>query len=262
MGILNDASSFAATLVRLGRGLYPRVVANQRPDVEHLLELYEYEGCPYCRKVREVLTELDLDYVDRPVAHGSIRRAELKRLGGKVQVPYLIDPNTGTRMYESVDIIGYLNETYGAGRSAGWRMPVPHVVDTISAGLATAVRFGRGLRCRGGLQRGAVLKPLTLYNMEGSPFCRKVREVLCELDLEHVVRNLPKGSPKRAELVQRGGKMQVPYLVDPNTGREMYESDDIVAYLESTYGPPSAASAAGEAQGEAGPRRPGKRASA
>src|SRR5262249_31421632 len=80
------------------------------------------------------------------------------------------------------------------------------------------------------------LQPLTLYNMEGSPYCRKVREVLNELDLEHTVRNVPKGSPKRAELRKRGGKVQVPYLIDPNTGREMYESDDIVAYLEREYG--------------------------
>jgi glutathione S-transferase len=29
--------------------------------------------------------------------------------------------------------------------------------------------------------------------------------------------------------------MQVPYLVDPNTGRAMFESADIVAYLERTY---------------------------
>ena len=29
--------------------------------------------------------------------------------------------------------------------------------------------------------------------------------------------------------------MQVPYLVDPNTGAEMYESDDIVAYLQKRY---------------------------
>jgi glutathione S-transferase len=35
--------------------------------------------------------------------------------------------------------------------------------------------------------------------------------------------------------------MQVPYLIDPNTNREMYESDDIVAYLEAEYGPGSAA---------------------
>ena len=29
--------------------------------------------------------------------------------------------------------------------------------------------------------------------------------------------------------------MQVPYLVDPNSGVEMFESADIVAYLEAHY---------------------------
>jgi glutathione S-transferase len=29
--------------------------------------------------------------------------------------------------------------------------------------------------------------------------------------------------------------MQVPYLVDPNTGKAMFESADIVEYLESEY---------------------------
>ena len=29
--------------------------------------------------------------------------------------------------------------------------------------------------------------------------------------------------------------MQVPYLVDPNTGQALYESDAIVAYLEAEY---------------------------
>jgi glutathione S-transferase len=29
--------------------------------------------------------------------------------------------------------------------------------------------------------------------------------------------------------------MQVPYLADPNTGRELFESADIVRYLEDTY---------------------------
>jgi glutathione S-transferase len=82
----------------------------------------------------------------------------------------------------------------------------------------------------------ADLVPLTLYNMEGSPFCRNVREVLSELDLEFVVRNMPKGSPKRAELIERGGKFQVPYLVDPNHNKEMYESDDITDYLQERYG--------------------------
>jgi glutathione S-transferase len=38
-----------------------------------------------------------------------------------------------------------------------------------------------------------------------------------------------------AELVLRGGKRQVPYLVDDARTVEMYESDDIVAYLKEHY---------------------------
>jgi len=234
MSLANDLTSFAATAVRLGRGVFPRVTTATRSDPPKLLELYDFEGCPYCRKVREVLCELDLDYLTHPVAHGSPRRAELVKRGGKMLAPYLVDPNTRTEMYESDDIIGYLNATYGAGRRAGWRLPVPSILDDVDSMVASAVRLGRGARCRSTRERTGVM-PLILYNMEGSPYCRKAREALSELDLEYVVRNLPKGSPKRASLVERGGKMQVPYLVDPNTGREMYESDGIVAYLEGEY---------------------------
>ena len=45
-----------------------------------------------------------------------------------------------------------------------------------------------------------------------------------------------KGSTRRPELAERGGKELFPYLIDPNTGTEMYESDDINAYLRQTYG--------------------------
>ncbi len=234
MSLVNDMSSFAATLVRLGRGISPRVNADARPDPKRLIELYDFEGCPYCRKVREVFCELDLDYLAHPVAHGSPRRQQLLKLGGKVQVPYLIDPNSGTRRYESDDIIAYLNDTYGGGTRAGWRVPLPSFLDNLNSAVASAVRLARGTRCRQAAPTG--MKPLTLYNMEGSPYCRKVRETLSELDLEYVVRNVPKGSPKRAELEKRGGKVQVPYLIDPNAKVEMYESDDIVAYLEKHYG--------------------------
>lgn len=235
MSLANDLSSFAASVVRLGRGVNPKVTADQRSDPKHLLELYDFEGCPYCRKVREVLCELDLDYLVHSVAHGSPRRKELADLGGKVQVPYLVDPNTHTRLYESDDIVDYLNERYGNGQRAGWSLPVPSVLDDVNSALASAARLGRGTRCRGATARSG-LQPLTLYNMEGSPYCRKVREALSELDLEYVIRNVPKGSPKRAELKKRGGKVQVPYLIDPNTGREMYESDEVIAYLEKQYG--------------------------
>jgi len=236
MSFANDATSFAATLVRLGRGISPVVTTLRRPQPKQLLELYDFENCPYCRKVREVLCELDLDYVEHPVPQGSPRRERLRKLGGKVQVPFLVDPNTHTQLYESDDIIDYLNERYGKGQRAGWRVPVPSLVDDVVSGLASAARYGRGTRARVDTPRHGV-KRLALYNMEGSPYCRKVREVLCELDLEYVVHNVATGSPKREELKKRGGKVQVPYLIDPNSGREMYESDDIVAYLEREYGP-------------------------
>lgn len=234
MSLANDVTSFAATIVRLGRGVFPKVTADRRPDPPKLLELYDFEACPYCRKVREVLSELDLDYLAHPVAHGSPRRAELVKRGGKMMAPYLVDPNTGAEMYESDDIIGYLNASYGAGERAGWRLPVPSILDNAHSALASGFRLGRGQNCtRTEVRRG--LQALTLYNMEGSPYCRKVREALSELDLEYVVRNVPKGSPKRAALMDRGGKMQVPFLVDPNNGRAMYESDDIVSYLRTQY---------------------------
>ena len=233
MAIVDNALSFAASIIRLGRGAFPSPGATERPAPARPLELYDFEACPYCRKVREVLCELDLDYVERPVAQGSPRRAELIRLGGKMQAPYLVDPNTGTRLYESEDINAYLRATYGGERS---RFALPVVVDTITSAVASGVRLARGGRCRVTTERPG-LEPLLLYNMEGSPYCRKVREVLAELDLVYLVRNVPKGSRKREELLRRGGKVQVPYLVDPNTRRELYESDDITAYLESQYGP-------------------------
>jgi glutathione S-transferase len=235
VGLLNDASSYAATLLRAGRGIFPKVTAADRPAPARLLELWEFENCPYCRKVREVLSELDLDYLAHPLPHGHPAWAEFAAREGRHQVPFLVDPNTGRRLYESEDIIRYLNAAYGNGARAGWPLPVPSLLDDAVSALASGVRIGRGTHWRGRALPSAY-QPLTLYDMEGSPYCRKVREVLSELGLPHVVRNVPKGSPKRAELVRRGGKMQVPYLVDPNAGRELYESQDIVAHLEGEYG--------------------------
>jgi glutathione S-transferase len=235
MRLLNDAASFAATIIRLGRGIVPVVTGAQRRTPEQPLELWEFENCPYCRKVREVLCELDLDYVSHPLPHGHPGWRDFAAREGRHQVPFLVDPNTGTRLYESDDIDAYLNASYGNGTRAGWTLPVPSLLDDAVSALASGARIGRGTNYRG-RPLAAGYQDLTLYNMEGSPYCRKVREVLSELALPYVVRNLPKGSPKRDELVRRGGKMQVPYLVDPNTGREMYESDTITAYLDAEYG--------------------------
>ncbi|GBD27721.1 hypothetical protein HRbin30_03076 [bacterium HR30] len=236
MSFVNDASSFLASALRYPRGFDAVVTRAARRTHPKPLELFEFEACPYCRKVREALCELDLDYLCYPVAQGSPRRTRLKRLGGKVQVPYLVDPNQKTALYESDDIVAYLYRHYGseAPRDSGW-LRIPGLFNDGLSFFASAARLGRGRRCRVPNSRRR-LKPLELFNMEGSPYCRKVREVLCELDLEYFVRNVPRGSPQREELKRIGGKIQVPFLIDPNTGTAMYESDEIIDYLEERYG--------------------------
>jgi len=56
------------------------------------------------------------------------------------------------------------------------------------------------------------------------------------MDLDVLVKPCPRGSPFRLEVEDLGGKAQFPFLVDSETGVSMSESDDIIAYLASTYG--------------------------
>ena len=71
--------------------------------------------------------------------------------------------------------------------------------------------------------------------MESSPYCRKVREALTELDVAYICKNAPRGSRAREQLLKEGNKMMVPFLIDPNHGVKMYESDQIAQYLYRTY---------------------------
>jgi len=80
-----------------------------------MLELYQKESCPYCQKVRQRMTELDLDYICRNVSgDGSKKAALLTKLGGMVQVPFLVDSGRDVAMYESDDIIKYLEKNYSS----------------------------------------------------------------------------------------------------------------------------------------------------
>ena len=108
-------------------------------------------------------------------------------------------------------------------------------LDVTTSFLASGARLASGMRV-GPLGPRPEL-PLELYEFEACPFCRKVREALSILDLDAHIRPCPKNGPRfRPHVVERGGKAQFPYLVDPNTGKEMYESDDILRYLFERYG--------------------------
>jgi len=229
---LGDLHSFSVSVARLGRGL---VALSPAREPAQPLELFQFEVCPYCRKVREALTELDLDYVSRSGACGASSRTELVTRGGKALFPYLVDPNTGVEMYESEDIVDYLHATYGKGPRARWRRLLSPL-DTAGSALASGLRL-KSRSVRPGLEgRAQPERLLELWNFEGSPYCRKVREALDVLGLDALVHNVGKRGRRRPRLVALGGKMQVPFLVDPNTGAALYESDDIVTYLHRTYG--------------------------
>jgi len=225
---LDVGTAYLSTLARGGVGLSVTALGARpaRP-----LELYEFEACPFCRKVREALSMLDLEATVYPCPKGGTRfRGEVKRRGGKLQFPYLVDPNAGVEMYESDAIVRHLFARYGDGSvPAALR---PGALTQLSLTLASLARGAKGVRQR---PSHAPEKPLELYSFEASPYCRIVREELCALELPYHLHNVARGSPSREAFRARSGRMQVPYLVDPNTGTALFESADIVRYLESTY---------------------------
>ena len=225
---LDVGTSFAASLARLGGGMQIAALG-KRP--KQRLELYEFEACPYCRKVREALSALDLEAMIYPCPKEGPRfRPEVIRRGGKAQFPYLVDPNTKKALYESNDIVTYLFAEYGDGR-VPLQLRLGPLTD-LSSMAASAWRPAFGARYRPARHPA---KPLELYSFEASPFCRIAREQLCALEIPYVLHNVAKSSPSRAAFIERSGKMMVPYLIDPNTDTEMFESADIVAYLDRTY---------------------------
>ena len=79
-----------------------------------MLTLYIQDGCGYCAKVLAAGEALGIDFDLKHVSDPAISDELIKR-GGKRQMPYLVDDSNGTEMYESDDIIDYLNEHYAKG---------------------------------------------------------------------------------------------------------------------------------------------------
>lgn len=80
-------------------------------EPDQMLEVFQFEGCPYCSKVRQKMTDLGIDFVARQVDPHD--RSRVEKVSGQTNVPVLKDPNTDTVMPESDDIVDYLDEHYG-----------------------------------------------------------------------------------------------------------------------------------------------------
>ncbi len=241
-------SSLVSTL-DLWRGTM-LVHAAQQPRKR--IRLYDLEGDPACRLVREALTALGLDVDIYPCPIGGQRyRPKAEQLAGKGGFPLLLDPNADATLTGSRTIIGHLFRSY-ADRAP----PRAYQSGPLAARLASlgaSVRAGRGLHARPARRPR---RRLALWSFESSPYSRLVRERLTELELSYALHNVgkeqitdlgpaalrlrpgpyqPLPGGRRAELMRRWGRVQLPYLEDPNTGAAMFESADIIGYLEQHY---------------------------
>lgn len=78
---------------------------------------------------------------------------------------------------------------------------------------------------------------LTLYRLEGCPYCEKVVDVLEELELPFESVWVDAMHSNREEVKRVSGQRTVPVLVDHDNEVVMSESSDIVRYLRHNYGP-------------------------
>lgn len=78
-----------------------------------MLILYTGANCPFCRKVEAFLEDKGIEYTSKNVHQDDSALEELLELGGKRQIPFLHDTETGSAMYESQDIIDYVAQHYG-----------------------------------------------------------------------------------------------------------------------------------------------------
>ena len=83
-----------------------------------MIELFQYEGCAGCARVRQRLSEMMIDFVARQVSPDPAHRTRLELATGQRDVPALLDPDQGMIVTEPDDILAYLEETYGQRKAA------------------------------------------------------------------------------------------------------------------------------------------------
>jgi len=76
---------------------------------------------------------------------------------------------------------------------------------------------------------------VTLYQLEGCPYCELISDRLEELEVEYDSVWTEGLHSKRDEVKRISGQRQVPVIVDDEQGVTMAESERILDYLESNY---------------------------
>jgi glutaredoxin len=125
------------------------------------------------------------------------------------------------------------------------------ILNALREGLGRAIAFVDCITRPKPLQRAPELqrqveaqaRDLSLYQFYACPFCIKTRRALHRLNLPVETRDAQHDPVHRSALEAGGGKVQVPCLRIDGQGdsRWLYESKEIVAYLEQRFGRSDAA---------------------
>jgi len=78
---------------------------------------------------------------------------------------------------------------------------------------------------------------LTLYQLDGCPYCEKVADRLDELGIDYDSVWVEALHSNRDEVKRVSGQRGVPVLVDDGRGVTMAESERILEFIETTYAP-------------------------
>jgi len=76
---------------------------------------------------------------------------------------------------------------------------------------------------------------MTLYRLEGCPYCELVVDRLDELDVDYESVWVEGLHSRRNEVKRISGQRQVPVVVDEDRGITMAESERILDYLDRSY---------------------------
>jgi glutaredoxin len=247
--LIDIGTAYIASWLRLWTGSEVAGGIEKAPRPKQILALFEYEANPQCKKVREVLSVLDLDCLVYPCPRPTIIHRDLVPQSrfrdrvvkdiGSYQLPYLYDEGAGKRVIGGDQIVDYLWENYshpGAAKPFLYSPYVPHIVNEIL--LWTSICLRPALRKTGAMQTPSRFpsdgKPLKFWSFESCPSCRLVRETLSTLELPYILYNSAKGSQKLQDLKSRV-ETNLPYLEDPNNNFAGSDSSVIIGYLKKTY---------------------------
>ena len=119
------------------------------------------------------------------------------------------------------------------------------IVKGLRNGLGQLIIFADWLTRPKGIKRtaqrqaevDAAAAHLALYQFRACPFCVKVRRAMHALNIQVELRDAKNNEQFRQELLEQGGRIKVPCLRIEEAGevRWMYESNDIIAYLQERF---------------------------